>query len=108
MTESVLVTVAMVALFFLGQPIAKVAILGRSLLLFTRRVKIEKVYREIDWPLLVVFVGLFIMVGGLEKAVLTPNVIDAIGHLHLESVALLSAVTAGYRICSATFRPFSS
>jgi Na+/H+ antiporter NhaD/arsenite permease-like protein len=95
MIESVLVTVAMVALFFLGQPVAKVAILGGSLLLFTRRVKNEKVYREIDWPLLVMFVGLFIVVGGLEKTVLTPDVNRAVARLHLENVALLSAVTAG-------------
>jgi Na+/H+ antiporter NhaD/arsenite permease-like protein len=95
MIESVLVTVAMVTLFFLGQPIAKVAILGGSLMLFTRRVKIDKVYREIDWPLLVMFIGLFIVVGGLEKTVLTPDVINVVSRLHLENVALLSAVTAG-------------
>jgi Na+/H+ antiporter NhaD/arsenite permease-like protein len=95
MIESVLVTVAMVALFFLGQPVAKVAILGGSLLLFTRRVKIERIYREIDWPLLVMFIGLFIVVGGLEKTVLTPDVIRAVARLHLENVTLLSAVTAG-------------
>jgi Na+/H+ antiporter NhaD/arsenite permease-like protein len=80
---------------YLGQPIAKVAILGGSLLLFTRRVKIDKVYREIDWPLLVMFIGLFIVVGGLEKTVLTSDVINAVSRLHLENVALLSAVTAG-------------
>src|SRR5580692_1021867 len=42
--KSVAVTVAMVALFFAGEPVAKVAILGGALLLFTRRVKPEKVY----------------------------------------------------------------
>jgi Na+/H+ antiporter NhaD/arsenite permease-like protein len=94
MIESVLVTAAMVALFFLGQPIAKVAILGGALLLFTRRVKVDKVYREIDWPLLVMFIGLFIVVGGLERTVLTPDAINAVGRLHLENVARLSMVTA--------------
>jgi Na+/H+ antiporter NhaD/arsenite permease-like protein len=95
MIESVLVTAGMIGLFFLGQPIAKVAILGGSLLLFTRRVKIEKVYREIDWPLLVMFIGLFVVVGGFEKSVLTPNVVSEVGRLHLENVALLSVLTAG-------------
>jgi Na+/H+ antiporter NhaD/arsenite permease-like protein len=92
--ESVLVTVAMVALFFSGQPIAKVAILGGALLLFTRRVKIDKVYREIDWPLLVMFVGLFVVVGGLEKAVLTPDAMSAISNYHLGNMAWLATVTA--------------
>jgi Na+/H+ antiporter NhaD/arsenite permease-like protein len=38
-TKSALVTVAMVVLFFVGQPVAKVAIVGGALLLLTRRVK---------------------------------------------------------------------
>lgn len=92
--KSVVVAAAMVILFFVGQPVAKVAILGGALLLFTRRVKAEKVYHEIDWPLLVMFVGLFIVVAGVEKAVLTPDVVTAVGRLHLETVLILSAVTA--------------
>lgn len=43
-----------------------------ALLLFTRKLKAEKVYRQIDWTLLLIFVGLFIVVTGLETAVL-PN-----------------------------------
>jgi Na+/H+ antiporter NhaD/arsenite permease-like protein len=50
--KSVLVTLAMMFLFFAGQPVAKVAIVCGALLLLTRRVKADKVYREIDWPLL--------------------------------------------------------
>jgi Na+/H+ antiporter NhaD/arsenite permease-like protein len=93
--KSALVLGAMMALFFAGQPVAKVAIVGGALLLFTRRVKAEKVYREIDWPLLVMFVGLFIVVGGLEISVLTPDITAAVGRFHLESIPILSVVTAG-------------
>jgi Na+/H+ antiporter NhaD/arsenite permease-like protein len=93
--KSVLVTVAMMVLFFAGQPVAKVAIVGGALLLFTRRVKAAKVYAEIDWPLLVMFIGLFIVVTGLETTVLTPERMAAATHLHLEAVPLLSVVTAG-------------
>jgi Na+/H+ antiporter NhaD/arsenite permease-like protein len=92
--KSVLVTLAMVVLFFAGQPVAMVAILGGALLLFTRRVKPEKVYFDVDWPLLVMFVGLFIVVAGLEKTVLSPDRVAAIARLHLDSVPVLSAVTA--------------
>src|SRR6266446_2756469 len=88
--KSVLVTAAMVILFFAGQPAAKVAIIGGALLLFTRKVKADKVYREIDWPLLLMFIGLFIVVTGLEKTVLTPDIITAVEHLHLETVPVLS------------------
>jgi Na+/H+ antiporter NhaD/arsenite permease-like protein len=92
--KSVLVAMGMVVLFFAGQPVAEVAIVGGALLLLTRSVKPDKIYREIDWPLLVMFVGLFIVVYGLEKTVLTPDAITAVGRLHLESVPVLSLVTA--------------
>jgi Na+/H+ antiporter NhaD/arsenite permease-like protein len=93
--KSVVVTIAMMLLFFAGQPVAKVAIVGGALLLLTRSIKADKVYREIDWPLLLMFVGLFIVVTGLETAVLTPQTMAAFGRLNLDNVPMLSAVTAG-------------
>jgi Na+/H+ antiporter NhaD/arsenite permease-like protein len=92
--KSVLVTVAMMVLFFAGQPVAKVAIVGGALLLFTRKIKADKVYREIDWPLLLMFAGLFIVVTGLETTVLTPESIATVSRLDLETAPVLSAVTA--------------
>ncbi len=93
--KSVLVTLAMMVLFFAGQPVAKVAIVGGALLLFTRHVKAEKVYREIDWPLLLMFVGLFVVVTGLEATALTPEAVAAMSRLDLDAVPVLSAITAG-------------
>jgi Na+/H+ antiporter NhaD/arsenite permease-like protein len=93
--KSVLVTLAMMFLFFAGQPVAKVAIVGEAVLLLTRRVKADKIYREIDWPLLLMFVGLFIVVTGLETAAITKETITAAGDLNLDAVPILSAVTAG-------------
>ena len=72
LTKSIIVMAVMVVLFFFGQPVAKVAIVGGAYLLLTRRVKPEKVYIEIDWPLLVMFVGLFIVVAGIEKVAESP------------------------------------
>jgi len=92
--KSVLVAIAMMALFFAGLPVAGVAIVGGALLLFTRRVKADKVYFEIDWPLLLMFVGLFVVVAGLEHAVLTPEAATAIGRLHSQSAPVLAALTA--------------
>ena len=81
MFKAVVVTVAMMILFFAGQPVAKVAIVGGALLLLTRRVKAERIYREIDGPLLLMFAGLFVVVAGLEAAVVTPEVIAGCGAL---------------------------
>ncbi len=92
--KSVFVTLAMVVFFFLGEPPAKVALLAGALLLLTRRVKANRIYQEIDWPLLLMFCGLFIVVAGAERAILTPSLLDAVAALRLERAAILSGVTA--------------
>jgi Na+/H+ antiporter NhaD/arsenite permease-like protein len=45
-----------------------VALLGAGLLLFVSRVRIETALREVEWPTLVFFMGLFVVVGGLIEA----------------------------------------
>jgi Na+/H+ antiporter NhaD/arsenite permease-like protein len=94
MVKSAAVSLVMIAAFFAGVPPAEAAIVAGAVLLLTRRVKSEKVYAEIDWTLLLMFAGLFIVVAGLERRVLSPEVIRGIGHLHLEQVPVLSAITA--------------
>jgi Na+/H+ antiporter NhaD/arsenite permease-like protein len=92
--RSLAATAAMVALFFAGQPPAKAAIVVGGLLLLTRRVRSARVYAEIDWSLLLMFAGLFIIVAGAERALLTPSVLTAAGALHLERLPMLAGVTA--------------
>jgi Na+/H+ antiporter NhaD/arsenite permease-like protein len=92
--KSVAVTVAMVAFFFAGEPVAKVAILGGAILLFTRSLKPEKVYFDIDWPLLVMFIGLFIVVAGAEKSLIDRDATAAVGRLDLANIPMLSLLTA--------------
>jgi Na+/H+ antiporter NhaD/arsenite permease-like protein len=94
LAKSLVVMALMILLFFLGEPVAKVAIVGGAYLLLTRRVKPEKVYMEIDWPLLLMFVGLFVVVGGFEKVAITPDVSAAIGRQHLDNAAILAGITA--------------
>jgi len=67
-----------IALFFFGVPVAKAAILGGAFLLITRAVKATKVYREIDGSLLIMFAGLFVVVAGAEKVLLSPDVMNAV------------------------------
>ena len=65
-----------------------------ALLLITRRVKPEKVYREIDWSLLVLFVGLFIVIAGLEKTPVAADLFAAASRYHLERTAPMSIFAA--------------
>jgi Na+/H+ antiporter NhaD/arsenite permease-like protein len=92
--RALMATALMVALFFAGQPPAKAAIIIGGLLLLTRRVRSERVYAEIDWSLLLMFAGLFIIVAGAQRALLTPDMVARVGRLHLDQVPILSAVTA--------------
>ena len=92
--RSLLATAAVVALFFAGQPPAKAAIVIGALLLLTRRVKSSRVYAEIDWSLLLMFTGLFIIVAGGQRELLTPSAIQGVERLHLEVAPVLTVVTA--------------
>jgi Na+/H+ antiporter NhaD/arsenite permease-like protein len=92
--RALLATLILIALFFAGVVPAKAAIIIGGLLLLTRRVKSRRVYAEIDWSLLLMFAGLFIIVAGAQHALLGPDIIAAVGRLHLDQVPVLSAVTA--------------
>jgi Na+/H+ antiporter NhaD/arsenite permease-like protein len=94
MLRALIATAVLVAFFFAGQPPAKAAIVIGGLLLLTRRVRSERVYAEIDWSLLLMFAGLFIIVAGAEHALLSNGMIAAVARLHLDRVPVLSGVTA--------------
>jgi Na+/H+ antiporter NhaD/arsenite permease-like protein len=79
--------------FFAGIAPAKVAIaLGALLLLYP--MKPQRVYREIDWSLLLLFVGLFIVLAGAEKALLTPALREAVANAGLARVPVLTIIAA--------------
>ena len=63
--KGIVVTLATIALFFAGKPIAVVALAAAAVMMLDR-VRPEKVYRAVDWPLLVLFAGLFVVVHGFE------------------------------------------
>ncbi len=94
MWKSLAVSGAMILLFFIGWPVPKVAILAGALLLATRRVKPEKVYHEIDFSLLVLFVGLFIVIAGIEKTPFPSQGIELASSYGLNQPAVFCASAA--------------
>lgn len=92
--KAVVVSAAMIALFFWGWPVAKVAVVAGAVLLITRRVKPEKVYHEIDWQLLAMFAGLFIVVAGFEKTSVEEELAAAAARFRLDDVWVLSGWSA--------------
>jgi Na+/H+ antiporter NhaD/arsenite permease-like protein len=59
----------MLVALIVGVPVSLAALGAASLLLLTRRLKPERVFRELDWSLLVFFVGLFIITAAVHKGV---------------------------------------
>jgi Na+/H+ antiporter NhaD/arsenite permease-like protein len=94
MTKTIVAVSIMLVAFFAGVPIALVAVGGAAASLLTRRVKPEKVYREIDWQLLVLFTGLFVLIRGVEEAGLTDYLFGLAGRLALYRPVVLTTVTA--------------
>jgi len=94
MWKSIIASLAMIVMFFVGWPVPKVAIVTGAALLITRRVDPEKVYRGIDWGLLVMFAGLFIVIAGVERTSLENDLVALAGRLHLDNVFLLSGFSA--------------
>ncbi len=68
LVKSLTVTIVAVVLFFTGAPIALVALAAAGVLMLDR-VRPEKVYHSVDWPLLVMFAGLFVVVHAFEVSV---------------------------------------
>jgi Na+/H+ antiporter NhaD/arsenite permease-like protein len=90
-----LVLAAMILGFFLVAPVAKPAIVAAALLLLTPGIKPYRIYREIDWSLLILFSGLFIVVAGAGKILLTPTLLAHVADLPLDRVPVLALISAG-------------
>lgn len=78
LVKSLLVTIAAVVLFFAGLKMAVVA-LGAAAILLLDRINPAKVYAHIDWSLLLMFAGLFVVVRAFEMHVLAGSGVDRWG-----------------------------
>lgn len=69
-------------LFFLadifGMPASVVALLGSTALLLWVRPNVHDMLREVDWTTLVFFMGLFMMVGGIQEVGLIQLIAEAV------------------------------
>ncbi|MDR3585708.1 MAG: anion transporter [Desulfosporosinus sp.] len=89
-----LIVMSLVLLGFLaGFDPAIVAILGASLLLVTRRLKPNKVYAGIDFNLLIIFIGLFVIIGGVEQSGLIGRLLNPDFVQHIRSLPLFAVLT---------------
>jgi Na+/H+ antiporter NhaD/arsenite permease-like protein len=93
LTKSLTAAALLFAALFVGAPIAVSAMVAGAALLITRRVHPEEVYAQIDWPLLVLFCGLFVVLAGVEKTSLDEELFAFAATFHLEKLPVLSFVS---------------
>jgi Na+/H+ antiporter NhaD/arsenite permease-like protein len=93
LVKALVITGGAVVLFFAGAPMAVVA-LGAASLLLLGRTNPRKVYERVDWGLLVMFAGLFVVVRAFEVHVLAGTGVERSGALRDDPVGLLSLASA--------------
>ena len=94
LTKPGIVVLGVVIGFFAGAPPAMVAALGAAVLLITRTLDPRKIYQQVDWGLLVFFVGLFLIVGGAENAGIVDKLLGVAAHWNLQHIGVFTITTA--------------
>lgn len=65
--KTIIITTGLLVAFAAGLPLAVSALVAAALLLITRRIKPQRILKEVDWNLLVMFSGLFILTKATQK-----------------------------------------
>jgi Na+/H+ antiporter NhaD/arsenite permease-like protein len=92
--KAAIVVALVLAGFLAGFSPAMVASVGAAVLLITRTRDPHLVYQEVDWGLLVFFVGLFLIVGGAENTGLTGHLLDFGERFNLQHLGVFTLMTA--------------
>lgn len=92
--KGLLVAAALVIALFAGVPPPEAALAAAAVTIASRRLPTRALLDKVDWELLVMFSGLFVVVHGLEVTLLTPRAIAGIGHLALDRMPVLGIATA--------------
>ncbi len=93
LTKPAIVVAGVIAGFLIGFPPALVAAVGAAVILISRTMEPRLVYDEVDWGLLVFFVGLFVIVGGAEKVGIVAGMLDIAQTWNLHHPAIFAVVT---------------
>ncbi|HEY7353240.1 MAG TPA: anion transporter [Terriglobales bacterium] len=80
--------------FLAGVSPPLIAAIGGAILLIRRSTHPEQIYKEIDWPLLVFFIGLFLIIGAAEQAGIAQQMLAVAEHLNLHNSWIFAGVVA--------------
>ena len=91
--KPLLVVSGVVIAFLVGVSPVLAASVGAAVVLISRSGEPRKLYAEVDWGLLVFFVGLFIIVGGAENVGLVDRLLQFTQRWNLHRPAVFTVVT---------------
>uniref|UniRef100_A0A832ICL4 Anion transporter n=1 Tax=Eiseniibacteriota bacterium TaxID=2212470 RepID=A0A832ICL4_UNCEI len=94
MAKALIVSGGLLAALLAGAPPGLAALLAASALLITRRVDPARVYAHVDWSLLLLFAGLFVVVEGVERTGLPAHGLATLGAGAHASLPAFVAATA--------------
>jgi Na+/H+ antiporter NhaD/arsenite permease-like protein len=89
---AVSVTLSVVAGFLMGFSPPLVAATGGALLLVQRRLSPRAIYSDVDWSVLMLFLGLFLILGGAEQAGITQQLLGVAERLNLHNAGIFAVV----------------
>jgi Na+/H+ antiporter NhaD/arsenite permease-like protein len=92
----VCVTLLVLAGFIAGFPPAVVAVLGGAALLVRRRQHPEHIYNQVDWSLLILFIGLFLIIGAVEASGIAAQMLAFADRLKIQNVWIFSGVVVAF------------
>lgn len=92
--KPILVAGGVIAGFLAGLPPSLVAAVGAALVLLSPSTPSHVLYDQVDWSLLVFFIGLFIIVGGAERVGITGGLLALARAWNLGRPVVFAAATA--------------
>ena len=94
MIKSSVIATGVLLGFILGFPTSLVALAAGAISLLTRSIRPERVYALVDWTMLLMFAGLFILVAGAERTGFEREIISWDGADRMANPAVLAGVLA--------------
>ena len=88
-----IVVALVIAGFLIGFPPTLVAAVGAAVMLITRSMDPRRIYEEVDWGLLLFFVGLFVIVGGAQKVGIVAGMLELARSWNLQNTGIFVMVT---------------
>jgi len=92
LSKTIIVLAFVIIFYLVGFDLSLTASFGAAFLLINARIKPERVYEDIDFNLLIMFIGLFIIIAGVEKSGLLDLINSFLPPEYMKEIPLFSVM----------------